>query len=245
MKAALISNRIDADFGANERRILELAVDAVDQGAELIVFPEAAATGLADTGDVAHDLEIAEEVPGILSEDWRTFAKSKGVWFAAGLLERDAGKIYDSCVLFDPLGNLVLHYRRIDPHWHRPGDDASIYCVGEDLHVIRTPFGRLGVLICGDLWDDGVVERMKALGPDLLLYPFLRARDPRKEWSDEFREYCERFRMVGAVTLAVNLFEGEEEGSAFGGAWLVDRSGRVLASLPEEEEGVLFVDTTA
>ncbi len=245
MKAAIVSNKVTGNFEENRRTILALAESALDMGAELIVFPEAAATGLADTGEVKHDLRIAETVSGPLCEEWGAFAKSSKVWFAAGLLEREGARIYDSYVFFDPEGNLALHYRRIDPHWHRPEDDPQIYCVGEGVKTVMTPFGKLGVLVCGDVWDDGIVARMKALEPEYLLYPFLRARDPGKEWPAELEEYCKRFSMIGARTLAVNLYEGEGTDDSFGGAWFVDEKGWVLSSLPMEGEGILFVDTAA
>lgn len=245
MKAALVSNNVTGDFKENRRTILALAESALDMGAELIVFPETAATGLADTGEAEHDLMIAENVSGPLCQEWGAFAKSSKVWFAAGLLERNGCRIYDSYVILDPEGNLALHYRRIDPHWHRPADDPQIYSVGEEAKTVMTPFGKLGVLVCGDVWDDGIVARMKALEPDYLLYPFLRARDQGKEWQAEFVEYCKRFSMVGVRTLAVNLYEGAGTEDSFGGAWFVDGRGRILSNLPEEGMGVLLVDTAA
>ena len=249
MKAALISNLATSDFVANRKRILELAVRAVDKGAQLIVLPEAAATGLANTGKPEHDLELTEPVPGTLTREWRGFATERGVWLAAGLLEKAQGKIYDSYVLYDPEGNLALHYRRIDPHWRNPGDDPSVYCVGEDIPVIDTPFGRVGSLICGDMWDDAILERLKGQSPDYLLYPFLRSiegtKDRRARWSRELGEYRKRWSETGASVLAVNLFEGKARDASIGGAWYVGAGGRIVNSLPILKEGILFAELRA
>lgn len=245
-KAALISNLATADFNANQRRILKLAVSALEQGAKFLLFPEAAATGLCDTGDPAHDLKIAEPIPGSLSEEWRRFAKEHTIWLAAGLLERDGGRVFDSAILFNPQGKLALHYRRIDPHWHRPGDDSAIYCVGADLPVIQTPLGRTGFLICGDLWDDETVRRFKESRADILLYPFLRSigsgNDPSEVWSEELRDYQERWVMTNATVLAVNLYQGDSPDASIGGAWYVGKEGGILESIPILEEGILIVD---
>ncbi|NLI97273.1 carbon-nitrogen hydrolase family protein [bacterium] len=244
MKAALISNHATADFSANERRMVQLAESAVSMGARFLVFPEAAATGLRDTGDPERDYMLAEVLGSSRNKKWQEFAERNRVWFAAGLLERFQRMIFDSYVIFDPSGRLALHYRRIDPGWRRPSDDQGIYCVGERVEIIQTPFGRAGVLVCGDLWDDLIVQRMKSLKPDYILFPFLRALNPENDWPVEFREYCERFRMLGGRTLAVNLYEGEEQEDSFGGAWFVERDGNIISNLREGREGILIVDTS-
>jgi len=46
MKAALVTNRVLPDIDANLAAILNVVNEAADGGAELIVFPEAALTGL-------------------------------------------------------------------------------------------------------------------------------------------------------------------------------------------------------
>ncbi|MEA3310894.1 MAG: carbon-nitrogen hydrolase family protein [candidate division WOR-3 bacterium] len=246
MKAALISNLASDDFDENQKRILELAGEAADTGTGFILFPEAAATGLANTGDPEHDLKIAEEMPGPRNSQWQEFAKERGVWFAAGLLERDAGRIYDSCVLFDPQGNLALHYRRNDPHWHYSEDNPAIYCEGTDIPVVETGFGRVAMLICGDLWDDDILAKLTAQKPDYLLYPMIRsldkADDIKKAWVKELPGYCERWAKTGATVLAVNIYEGKSPDASIGGAWFVDSDGKVIGSLPVLQEGTLLVD---
>ncbi|MBD3286119.1 carbon-nitrogen hydrolase family protein, partial [candidate division WOR-3 bacterium] len=147
MKAALVSNMITDDFEVNQKRILELAGNAAGSGVRRIVFPEAAATGLVNTGNPEHDLEIAEPVPGPRNSQWRDFARRKGVYFAAGFLERDGNKLYDSALLFDPGGNLVLQYRRIDTGWLNPGDNNTTYRTGKEIPYTDTEFGRVGFLI--------------------------------------------------------------------------------------------------
>ncbi len=246
MKAALISNPVTDDFDENQRRILELAGEAADTGAGFILFPEAAATGLANTGDPEHDLKIAEEIPGPRNSQWRKFAKERGIYFAAGLLEKDGGKIYDCGALFDPKGDLILHYRRNHPGWHGSGDNPDVYCEGTDIPVVETGFGRVAMLICGDLWDDDILTKLTAQKPDYLLYPMIRsldkADDIKKAWAKELPGYCERWAKTGATVLAVNIYEGKTPDASIGGAWFVDSDAKVISSLPVLQEGILLVD---
>lgn len=245
MKVALISNLVTDDFQANQRRILEFASEAVELGARMIVFPEAAATGLVNTGEPEHDLQIAEAIPGPRNEQWREFAKEHETYFAAGLLEKEDGRMYDSGVLFDPQGELILHYRRIHPGWRWPDDDPQIYCTGEALPVVETDIGKVGMLICGDLWSDGVAARFKEQQPDYLLHLLARsvdAKDVSKTWVEELPNYCQRWAETGAAILAVNLYEGDDKDASIGGAWCFARDGGIINSLPVLQEGILLVD---
>jgi len=245
MKAALISNLVGADFAANERRIVNLANRAADMGAELVVFPEAAATDLVNTGCPEHDLAVAEEVPGARSREWQRLAKTRGVWFAAGLLEREDGRIYDAGLVFSPDGELVLKYRRNHPGWHGPHDDPAIYREGVEIPVIETGFGRLGMLICGDLWDERILSRLREAAPDCLLYLMARSLAENVNELDFERDELPAYRALwsrtGARVLAVNLC-GQEPDAPIGGAWFASQDGRLLASLPMRREGILTVE---
>ncbi len=246
MKAALVSNLITNDFPANQRRILRLAEEAVTKGAGFIVFPEAAATGLVNTGEPEHDLKIAEKIGGPRNSEWQDFARKNETYFAAGLLEKEDGRMYDSGVLFDPQGELILHYRRIHPGWRWPDDDPQIYCTGKDLPVVETDIGKVGMLICGDLWNDDIITRFAGQKPDYLLYPFLRSLKKNvvvnDVWPHELQCYCQRWKQTNALTLAMNLYGGPEPERAIGGAWCVARDGGIINSLPVLREGILLVD---
>jgi len=244
MKAALITNLVTGDFEKNQKRILELADDAVKRGAGLVVFGEAAATGLINTGELEHDIKIAEPVPGPRNTEWGKFARDRGVYFAAGLIERDGRRMYDSALLYDPGGNLILHYRRNDPGWLHPGDDREVYRVGTEIRFTETPFGKVGFLVCGDLWSNEVVERFKAEIPRYLIYimerTFNTSQDIHKDWESELEAYWQRLSITGCSVLAVNLLR--EGFISLGSAWYMDGKGKVHSLLPAGMEGALIVD---
>ncbi len=247
LRVALISNLITGDIAENQRRILALANQAADSGARVIVFPEAAATDLINTGNPEQDRLVAEFIPASRNEQWRQLAIAREVYFAAGLLERDGEKLYDTGIMFDPLGNLILRYRRNDPGWHYAADDPAAYCQGSDIPIVQTEFGSVRILICGDLWDDEILSRFSGNRPDYLIYIMSRslaASDKIQQvWNgEELPAYCERWSKTGASVLAVNLYSGEGKDGSIGGAWFVDNRGVVLDSLPPGQEGILMVD---
>ena len=248
MRTALVVNRVLPDIDANLVVILNMANEAADANVELVVFPEAALTGLINNDDLAHDLPLGQEIPGPVTDVLAGMARERRIWLAIGLLGREGGKLYDTAVLFTPSGDIGLEYRRIQPQWHGRGVDPSVYCEGKELPKLETPLGTLGFLICGDLFDDELVQHMRDLHPDWLLFPFARCFDDgsydQERWDREEKpKYVQRVKLVGITTLMTNtLADRELDGGSFGGATVVSKDGAVVHSLPLGEAGMLLVD---
>lgn len=243
---AIVSNLVTGDIKKNQNRILQLATKAVDSGAEFILFPETAATGLIISGNPERDFTIAETIPGLRNEQWSSFAAEHGTYFGAGLLEQDGNRIFDSAVLFDRDGELILHYRRNDPGWHSPDDDSKIYCEGYDIPVIDSPIGRLAFLVCGDLWNDEILGRLQAKHPDYLLYIFARDIFPMDQveqiWESEFSHYKNRWMRSGSTVIATNLLCNIQGSGSIGGIWVIDRRRAVLKESSILHENMLLID---
>jgi N-carbamoylputrescine amidase len=248
MRAGLAVYRAERDPELNLDRMTRLAERAADDGADLVLFAEAAPTGFVNTDDAAHDLALGQAIPGALISRFAALSRRLGIWLAFGLYERAGGSLYDSAVLLDPAGVVQLHYRRIDPHWHGAAADPAIYRQGRELHVIRSAFGTLSFLICGDLFNDSLMARVREAGPDILLVPFARGFDSQvadeAEWEATERAiYAEQVRQTGAIGLLTNGYS-DSAGIPhhFGGAFAVDRTGDVLKAMPIKREGVLLID---
>ncbi|MDD0991574.1 nitrilase family protein [Pseudomonas sp. TNT2022 ID681] len=143
---------------------LELAEQAVREGANLIVLPELCNTGYTFTTRVeayAH-AESLEDGPSLRT--WAAFAREHQVYLAAGFAERDGLKLYDSAVLFGPDG-LLGHYRKAhlwdqEKLWFTPGNLG--------FPVFETPIGRIGLLICWDIWFPEVPRLLAQQGADII-----------------------------------------------------------------------------
>ncbi|QFR34168.1 nitrilase-related carbon-nitrogen hydrolase [Ancylobacter sp. TS-1] len=147
------------DVAANLARIEELAARAArEEGAELVVFPERALTGLDAPAAVLID---GEAVAGLLA-----IAARHGVHLVAGLAESEGGTLYNSAVLVGPQG-VIGRYRKThldatDHNWATPGDDWGVF---------DTRFGRIGMLIGHDAAfpEAGRVQALR--GCDLIVCP--------------------------------------------------------------------------
>ncbi|MBV8527606.1 MAG: carbon-nitrogen hydrolase family protein [Candidatus Dormibacteraeota bacterium] len=245
MKVGLAVHRAGHDREANVRRMVELAEEGAASAADLVLFCEAAPTALCITDDSAHDLSRGEAIPGPAIAALRAAARRMHIWIGFGLLERAGGRLYDSAALIDRHGRLRLHYRRIDPQWHGPRADPTVYGEGHETPVLEDEFGRMGFLIGGDVFNDGAMGRMWAQRPDVVLVPNARGLDAGMHGDDawsrtEQAAYAERFKAMNTSGLAVSCLAADDESSGcVGGAAAVDSQGRIVAELPAGAEAVL------
>ncbi|MFB3883552.1 MAG: carbon-nitrogen hydrolase family protein [Armatimonadota bacterium] len=247
MRTALAVIGIAADPSVNLQTIENAMTDAASAGARLIVLPEAALTGLVNNDDPKHDLPLGQEIPGPATASLATHARRCNLYAAIGVLERDGGVLYDSAVLLCPSAEIGLHYRRIQPQWHSRRADPSIYRQGGSVGAVDTDIGRIAMIVCGDLFDDEVIARVREAEPNLLLIPFARCFDDgsydQQRWDqDEQPEYLRRAATAGCHVLMVNYLSGRESGAYFGGALAVSPQGEIIARLPLGVADTLFVD---
>lgn len=212
-----------------EERLEEIA----PQHPDLVCLPECALTGYLFE---AEDLEnFAEPIPSPATHQLARLACRYKIFLCAGLLERSDSDFFNSAVLIDPQGQLVLHHRKIC--------EQPPFTMGK---TVQTELGRLAVLICGDLFDEDAVTQLDRK-TDLLLVPMARGfsgRSPDPElWQREERQvYLDAVRAVGVTTAIVNALERAEEDASFGGALLVNHEGRLLAESPHGAEEALIYD---
>ncbi|MBB3772568.1 putative amidohydrolase [Angulomicrobium tetraedrale] len=147
------------DVSANLARIEELAAQAAHEtGAELVVFPERALTGLEAPAAVRLDGPALARLIAI--------AARHRVHIIAGLAEEDDAGLYNSAVLVGPQGvvgrHRKLHLDASDHNWATPGADWGVF---------DTMFGRVGVLIGHDAAFPEAGRVLALRGCDLILCP--------------------------------------------------------------------------
>jgi N-carbamoylputrescine amidase len=249
MKIALAVPRLTKDINANILQMKNMISDAQGNGAGLVLFPEAALTGLVNTDIYEKDIQLARPVRHEHIAGFGKTAQEKKIWLCFGFLENEDGCIFDSALLFNPEGEIILHYRRINPCW-RAGDlPPGRYSEGAEIPYAATPLGKTAIIICGDLFDENVLSMLNKGRPDFILFPFARCfpsavADAQKEWDEtEKFEYMKQARLTGAAVAMANYIGTPEINDAsFGGAFVIDKKGGLAASLPLLQEGMLFCE---
>ncbi|MGF1655730.1 MAG: carbon-nitrogen hydrolase family protein [Verrucomicrobiales bacterium] len=234
------------DVAANHEKFLNLADEAARNGAGIVVLPEAALTGyMGDgllkrwqipkevSGEGVREVDPAESALTVDSPVLREFsnlAMLSGIYLSVPFLELDrkTGRYYNTVVVFDPLGNRALHYRKHDA-WV-PGDGGWMTAGNLGRPVLDTPFGRIGCLICFDIHNQA--EPMADLGIDILLYSIAWVDAEGSDWFDHALPDIANKQGFDIVAANWALAENEDEVSwhGHGQSRVITRSGAVLAS---------------
>lgn len=249
MRAALAVNRVGPDPQENLNRIKKMIVDAADKDVDLLVFPEVAMTGLINNDNPRHDMIFAQPIPGAITNIFSLLSKQHKMFIEIGLFELEDGSIYDSALLFNKNGDIILKYRRNSSGWHSKDADSQVYRQGTSISKVDTEYGTIIILICGDLFDDKINEKVKEAKPDWLLFPFARSFNNDNggyEYWDrvEVPEYINYAKKIGATALMVNYLADSEWNSdlSFGGAMVISPTGKIISELPIGREELLIID---
>jgi len=229
---------LDGDRRGNIAR-MEVAVDrARDQPVDIVCFPETVFYGWVNPE--AHTR--AQPIPGEDSQILCRLAQRHGVYVCAGLEEKDGDNLYDSALLIDSAGQILLKHRKIILLSELM---TPPYAPGHGVQVAETPFGKIGVLICADTHEQEILEQMESLKPDLVLVPYGYAA-PEEAWPEHGKQ-LERVvqnaaRVIGAPVIGANVIgqitHGPWQGQTYEGhSVAADRRGRILAV------GFDFLDT--
>ncbi len=139
--------------------------DAADQGAHLICLPEVLTkkfTGLSD-------LEVAEAIPeGTATIALIDLAATHNLYIVAGLTEADHDTLYNTAVLVGPKG-YIGKYRKVVLTL----EEANSACLakGDAYPVFQTDIGRIGMMICYDIYSPDVARKLSRRGAEIIAIP--------------------------------------------------------------------------
>jgi len=203
----------DGKLDENIRLAEQAANRAAEQHVDLFNLPEAA-----DWGWLYQEARRdALPIPGKYTQFLADLAKRHKMWISAGCLEKDGDKVYNSAVLIDRTGQIVLKHRKIDT---LPWLTQHLYDRGnpEDIKTVETEFGRIGLTICADNFDLKKPQRVAEQGAWLLIAPhgFAAEQSKLKKNSDDYQAHI---RKVASHTKLWVIGTDTVLGTVQGGAW--------------------------
>jgi len=238
---------IDGDRQGNFVRIENAIAEAKSKGAGLICFPEATMLGWLNPD--AHTRACT--IPGPDSEQLCGLAEKYGVYLCIGVEEFEVGRLFNSVLLINDRGQILLKHRQINVP---PKLMAHPYTQGaeSDIAVVNTKFGKIGLLICADTHREAVLKQMAELKPNLLLVPYGYAEQESKwpEHGQDFHKVVKEAAMrTGATVVGTNLVgqitKGPWAGRIYGGQSIaVDKTGRILAIAKDRDRDIRIASIT-
>jgi nitrilase len=257
------------DRPATVEKACRLVEEAAQEGAQLILFPEAfvpayprglsfgtVVGGRSPAGRRLWERYWANavEVPGPAVELLGAAARQAGVYLAMGVIERDTvsrrGTLYCTLLYFGPDGRLLGKHRKLKP----TASERLIWGEGDGstLTVLDTELGRIGGLIC---WENLMpLARMAMYGKGVEIY-LAPTADARDSWQATLRHIaCEgRCFVLGCnqyVTKAMypadleTIDELADQPAVLcrGGSAIISPLGEYLAGPLFDQAGILLAD---
>src|ERR1700761_7510262 len=156
--------QISPDFERSDgtlEKVCEGIEQAAREGVQLIVFPETfvpyypyfsfVRPPVASGADHMKLYEEAVVVPGPVTQAVAERARLHRMVVVLGVNERDHGSLYNTQLIFDADGQLLLKRRKITPTFH----ERMIWGQGDaaGLKVVQTAYARVGALACWEHYN--------------------------------------------------------------------------------------------
>lgn len=246
VRVAAIQMASGANVAANLAEAQQLIELAVEAGAKLVVLPEFFAI-------MAKDREVLAareaEGSGPIQRFLARMAKKHAIWLVGGSIPLEASvpnKVRNSCLVFDERGKQIARYDKIHLFGMDLGNEhyqeSKTIEPGNEVVVVNSPFGRIGLSICYDLRFPELYRAMP--GVDIIVVPAaFTATTGRAHFETLIRARAiENLAYVIAPAQGGYHLSGRE---THGDSMIVDPWGVVLDRLPRGSGVVIANVNTA
>ncbi len=223
------------DKAENLKKMEKTLTEAKMQSADIVIFPELSLTGYVVRDQI---YELAETVPGPSTNILATIAKKTRMHIVFGMPElsnRTQATIHNTAVLVGPQG-FIGKYRKMYLPTHSVFEEKRYFRPGYEAAVFNTKLGKIGLIICYDIFFPEVTRLTRLKGAQLIVCisasPGVR------------RAFFETLTVARALEntafLAYVNLVGIEDGLQFwGGSRLVGPQGKILVKAKYDEEDLV------
>lgn len=239
-------------------RQIQLLREAHARGAAFVVFPELALTTFFPRWILSEDERQAfyeTDMPNADTAPLFAEAVRLGVGFTIGYAEIEAGRFFNTAIVVDRAGKIILKYRKV----HLPGTAEPI--PGRTLHhlekryfepgnlgfpVARTDYGIAGTLICNDRRWPEAYRMLSLQGAEIAFIGYNTPDDHTGNFDfDNLTSFHNQLSLqAGAYQNSMWLGAaakcGDEEGShMIGDSMIVAPSGQIAAQALTTDDEVI------
>ena len=243
-----------------EKNIAHVVENIKKYGADndLIVFPELVIQGYVREKDLDFEIrywEAAETLPGPTTDLVASLAKEYDCYVAFGIAEKanTPGLIYNSIALVGPEG-FVGSSRKM----HLASIEKDYFLLGEESNVYQTKLGKIGLMICYDLFFPETARILALKGAEIIIHIAAAMGGGSRGGvgvSEDKRRFFDTAGVCRAIENQVHYVGGDRVGTHYMGpklgtwspmglAKIVNNYGVILAQAKYGEEDVIFGELT-
>ncbi|MGA4669563.1 carbon-nitrogen hydrolase family protein [Propionibacteriaceae bacterium Y1923] len=238
IRVAAVQVRSTSDPAENLDLIAEQARQAVDQGARLVVFPEAMMVNF--TTRLA---PVAEPLDGPFVQRVSAIAADLGAWVVVGMFEpADDDRVHNTVVATD--GREVHHYRKLHLYDSFGSKESATVAPGSELVTFEALGTTIGLATCYDVRFADQFADLRRAGAEVICLPASWA--PGVDKVDQW-ELLVRSRAMDAQAFVIGADQSGDPSATsraplgVGHSLVVGPLGKVVAALGAAD-GVLVTD---
>jgi nitrilase len=221
---------------------------AVDQDAKLIVLPEMFAIMGLDQMDKVKYRETIDH--GRIQDFLREQALKHNIFLIGGTIpiaaSLDSNKVYAACLVFNGQGQRIARYDKIHlfdveiREQNEKYSESHTTLPGNDVVVVDTPFGKLGLAVCYDIRFPELFRMMHIREVEIIAFPaaftFITGS---AHWDILVRARAIENQVYIIAAAQTGIHSNQRK--TYGHSMIVNPWGNVQAALPKEE-GIVVAD---
>jgi len=247
MRVAVVQMTSTDEVASNLQTAAKLVHEAADSGAEWISLPE----NFAYLRREATKISCAQALDGEIISTIRNLAARHSAWLLVGSFpEHIPGReqTFNTSVLIAPDGEIKGQYRKIHLFDVALGDagggtftESATVAPGNELVVVETPFGGIGMSICYDLRFPELYRGLIDRGARWLTVPAaFTQKTGAAHWEILLRARAIENQAFVVAPAQVGTHHANRK--SYGHSMIVDPWGRVLAEATEDHPCTLIAD---
>ncbi|MFI5144631.1 MAG: nitrilase-related carbon-nitrogen hydrolase [Ignavibacteria bacterium] len=219
------------DLDKNIKKHINFIDRAITKKAGLIIFPELSLTGYS-IKDLNFDLAINKNNVSLIQP---LLKKSKEIDIICGGIEEDIDFGIFNSAFYLSGGKIKYTHKKIYPPDYGMFEEIRYFSRGKEVNVVDTKFGKLGILVCEDLWHMSLPLIQALKGAKVLIT--IAASPTRLQLnsssktiknyeinSEHHRSYA---RLLSSYVIFCNRVGFEDGVNFWGGSEIVDPFGGV------------------
>lgn len=244
VKVGLIQIHCGEYIEENIQKTKEKIKETVNKGAQIVCLQELFSSQYFPQTVNVENYDLAEDVDSGTLAEMGELAKELGIVLIVPFYERaGAGIYFNSAAVFDADGECLGITRKNHipdgPQYH----EKYYFVPGNTGYpVYETTYGKIGIGICWDEWFPEVARILSLQGAEILFYPSAIGSEPdhpelstRLSWEKAISAHG---ISNGVFVAATNRVGQEKDMNFYGGSFISDTLGNILASL-DDEEGII------